>query len=329
MTLRDKVILLTGGTGSFGQEFTRIALREHGPKTIRVFSRGEFLQNEMQRCFNDDPRLRFFIGDVRDKDRLRQAMRGVDIVVHAAALKQVPSCEYNPVEAVKTNIEGAINIIDAATVNEVSKVIAISTDKAVHPANLYGATKQVAERVFIQGNSSSLTPHTRFSCTRYGNIIASRGSVIPLFLEQRQHGFITVTDERMTRFWITMEQGVRFVISCIDRMRGGEIFVPKLPSMKITDIANAVAPGATWKMIGVRPGERIHEILLTREEARHSREYDDYFVIAPETPFCGDIKLEGGRELPADFEYTSNGNHEWISQEQLAGLLEAAQGSSS
>jgi len=322
MTLQNKAILLTGGTGSFGQRFTEIALKEHNPRVIRVFSRGELLQIEMQRRFNDDERLRFFIGDVRDKDRLSRAMNGVDIVVHAAALKQVPTCEYNPVEAVKTNIYGAVNVIDAAIENEVEKVIAISTDKAVHSVNLYGATKQVAEKLFIQGNSYAGWRRTRFSCTRYGNVIASRGSVVPLFLEQRENGIITITDEQMTRFWITLDQGVRFVISSIDRMHGGEIFVPKLPSMKITDLADAIGPEAKREIIGMRTGERIHEIILTKDEGRHSWEFDDYFVVGPESPLWGSFEVKDGIPLSQDFEYTSNDNKHWLSKEEMRKLLE-------
>lgn len=320
MILQNKTILLTGGTGSFGQKFTEIALREHNPKVIRIFSRGELLQLEMQRRFNNDGRLRFFVGDVRDAKRLHRAMNGVDMVVHAAALKQVPTCEYNPIEAVKTNIEGAINIIDAAIENEVEKVIAISTDKAVHPVNLYGATKQVAEKLFIQGNAYTGGRKTVFSCTRYGNVISSRGSVIPLFLEQQENGLITITDEQMTRFWITLEQGVRFVIDCIDRMQGGEIFLPKIPSMKITDLADAIAPGVERKIIGIRPGEKIHETLLTEEEARHSRDFNDYFIIEPEYPLWGGFRLEGGEPLAPGFQYTSDGNSHWLSKEELRTL---------
>ncbi len=249
MNLENKVILLTGGTGSFGQKFTEIALREHNPKVIRIFSRGELLQQQMQQRFNDDPRLRFFIGDVRDRERVYRAMNGVDIVVHAAALKQVPTCEYNPLEAVKTNIDGAANVIDAAIDNGVEKVMTISTDKAVQPVNLYGATKLAAEKLFIQSNVYTGWRKTRFSCVRYGNVAGSRGSVMPLFLKQKENGTITITDERMTRFWITLEQGVRFVIDCTGRMHGGEVFIPKIPSMKITELADemsAVRQGPAW-----------------------------------------------------------------------------------
>jgi len=285
MTLAGKTLLVTGGTGSFGRKFTEIALVEHTPKTIRVFSRGELLQMQMCRQFNNDPRLRFFIGNVRDKERLSRAMNGVDIVVHAAALKQVPACEYNPIEAIRTNIDGAANVIDAAINNKVEKVMAISTDKAVHPVNLYGGTKLVAEKLFVQGNAYTGKRATRFSVVRYGNVVGSRGSVIPLFLKQREEGKLTITDERMTRFWLTLEQGVCFVIDCIDQIKGGEAFVPKIPSMRLVDLADVIAPDAQKEVTGIRPGEKINEILLTQEEAAHTREFETYFVIEPEHPF--------------------------------------------
>lgn len=321
MELENKVILLTGGTGSFGQKFVEIALKEHNPKVIRVYSRGEFLQHQMRQRFNDDARLRFFIGDVRDRERLHRAMNGVDIVVHAAALKQVPACEYNPIEAVKTNVNGAINVIDTALDNGVQKVIAISSDKAVHPVNLYGATKLVAEKLFIQGNSYTGGRGTKFSCTRYGNVVASRGSVIELFLEQKQNGFITITDNRMTRFWITLEQGVNFVIRCIGQMQGGEIFVPKIPSMRISDVADVVSPEIERRIIGIRPGEKIHEILLTEEEASHTREFDDYFIIEPEEPFVSYVNLKQGKRLPDNFRYSSDSNSQWLTGEQLEKMI--------
>ncbi|MHA1933097.1 MAG: polysaccharide biosynthesis protein, partial [Promethearchaeota archaeon] len=239
--LKGKVILLTGGTGSFGNKFTEIALKEHDPKVLRIFSRGEKKQLDMANKFNDG-RLRFFIGNIRDKERLHRAMTDADIVIHAAALKQVPACEYNPIEAVRTNVDGAANIIDAAIDDGVERVLALSTDKAVHPVNLYGATKMTAEKLFIQGNSYAGKTGTMFSCVRYGNVIGSRGSVIPLFLEQKKSGKITITDDKMTRFWIKLEDGVKFVLNCIGRMNGGEIFIPKIPSMRIMDLADAIAP---------------------------------------------------------------------------------------
>lgn len=321
MTLENKVILLTGGTGSFGQKFTEIALREHNPKVIRIFSRGELLQQQMQQRFNDDPRLRFFIGDVRDRERVYRAVNGVDIVVHAAALKQVPTCEYNPLEAVKTNIDGAANVIDAAIDNGVEKVMTISTDKAVQPVNLYGATKLAAEKLFIQSNVYTGWRKTRFSCVRYGNVAGSRGSVMPLFLKQKENGTITITDERMTRFWITLEQGVRFVIDCTGRMHGGEVFIPKIPSMKITELADVIAPKAERKITGIRPGEKVNEILITEEEARHVREFDDFFVIEPEIPFGRDGNFNDGNTVPEGFTYTSDNNNRWLTKEELKQML--------
>jgi len=322
MTLNDKVILVTGGTGSFGKKFTHIALENYHPKAIRIFSRGEFLQEQMRIEFNNDPRLRFFIGDVRDKDRLYRALKGVDIVVHAAALKQVPTCEYNPIEAVKTNIEGATNIIDAAIDCGVEKVMAISTDKAVQPVNLYGATKLVAEKLFVQANAYTGAGKTEFSVVRYGNVIGSRGSVIPLFLEQKKKGKITLTDQRMTRFWITLEQGVRFVIDCLAKMKGGEIFIPKIPSMRLTDLAEAIAPGVKVENIGIRPGEKLHECLLTAEEARHAKEFESYFVVEPEHSFWNKENNNDGKLLADDFCYTSDNNQCWLDKIELKKMVE-------
>jgi len=318
--IENSTILLTGGTGSFGQKFTELALTKN-PKTIRIYSRGELLQKEMSEHFNDG-RLRFFIGDVRDKDRLSRAMSGVDIVVHAAALKQVPQCEYNPLEAVNTNIMGSVNIIEAALSNNVSKVIAISSDKAVHSVNTYGKTKAVMESLITQANVYARNV-TKFSCTRYGNVIGSRGSVVPVFLEQAKGGNITVTDLNMTRFWITLEQGVRFVIACLSMMRGGEIFVPKIPSMSITDLARAVAPDATTNVTGVRPGEKIHEVMVTEDEAHHTREFEDCFVIQPEFPFWTEDTYWDmtGETLPDGFRYTSQNNDNWLSISQLRELI--------
>jgi UDP-N-acetylglucosamine 4,6-dehydratase (inverting) len=318
--LKDKVILLTGGTGSFGYKFTEKVLKEHNPHTIRIFSRGEKLQMDMANKFNDD-RLRFFIGDVRDRDRLHRAMTNVDIVVHAAALKQVPACEYNPIEAVRTNVNGAINVIDLAIDNKVDRVMAISTDKAVHPVNLYGATKMVAEKLFIQGNSYAGYAKTRFSCVRYGNVIGSRGSVIPLFMEQKKTGKITITDEKMTRFWIKLDEGVQFVINSIGKMKGGEVFIPNIPSMKIMDLAEAIAPEAKKNVIGIRPGEKIHEVLLTEDESRHGKAFDDFFVIEPEHPFWNDGNLTGGKTLPEGFRYTSDENDRWFTKDELKGII--------
>jgi UDP-N-acetylglucosamine 4,6-dehydratase (inverting) len=317
----DKTILITGGTGSFGRTFLATLLREDNPRSVRIYSRGELLQYETEKLFPDD-RIRFFIGDVRDKERLSRAMNGVEIVVHAAALKQVPACEYNPIEAVKTNINGTINIINAALDNNVDRVIALSTDKAVHPVNLYGSTKMVAEKLFVQGNSyTGGDRHTKFSCVRYGNVVGSRGSVVPLFLEQKKSGRITITDERMTRFWLTLEEGVRFVRNCLPRMNGGEIFVPKIPSMKVTDLAHAIAPEADIDIIGIRPGEKIHEILLTDDEARHTKEYDTYFVIEPELNFWNGNNEDEGRVLPDGFRYASDTNNVWLCIEDLKKMI--------
>jgi UDP-N-acetylglucosamine 4,6-dehydratase (inverting) len=320
MSLEGKIILITGGTGSFGQKFTDIALREHNPKAIRIFSRGELLQYEMNLKFND-PRLRFFIGDVRDRERVYRAMNGVDIVVHAAALKQVPTAEYNPIEAVRTNIDGAVNVIDAAIDNGVQRIIAVSTDKAVHPVNLYGATKLVMERLFIQANVYVGAHKSMFSCVRYGNVVGSRGSVVPLFLQQINNGEITITDANMTRFWLKLEEGVRFVIDCLEKMLGGEVFVPKIPSMKVTDLADAVAPGVKTKIIGIRPGEKVHEVLLTEDEARHAREFEHYFVIEPEFPFWKKDMLPGGRVLPEGFKYASDTNDRWLNKDELSTMV--------
>jgi UDP-N-acetylglucosamine 4,6-dehydratase (inverting) len=318
---KNKIILLIGGTGSFGNKFTEMTLKEHEPKVIRIFSRGEKKQLDMMTRLNDD-RLRFFIGDVRDRNRLHRAMIDVDIVIHAAALKQIPTCEYNPIEAVRTNIDGAINVIDIAIDDGVDKVMAISSDKAVHPVNLYGATKMTAEKLFIQGNSYSGESGTKFSCVRYGNVIGSRGSVIPLFLEQKKNGIITITDDKMTRFWITLEQGVNLVINSIDKMKGGEIFIPKIPSMKIIDLAEAIAPNVKRMITGIRPGEKIHEILLTEDEAKHSKEFDDYFVIEPEHPFWYEKQLiEGGKKLPDGFRYVSNNNQQWLNKKELMKII--------
>lgn len=321
MNLQEKVILVTGGTGSFGKKFAEIVLKEYKPRALRIFSRGELLQIQMCQQFNDDPRLRFFIGDVRDKERMYRSMNGVDIVIHAAALKHVPICEYNPIEAVRTNIDGAANVIDVAINNGVEKVMAISTDKAVHPVNLYGATKLVAEKLFVQGNSYAGGRGTKFSCVRYGNVIGSRGSVIPLFLEQKNKGILTLTDKRMTRFWITLEQGVKFVIQCIDLMQGGEVFVPKIPSMKIIELADTIAPEAKKEFVGIRPGEKINEVLLTEDEARHAKEFDEYFIIEPEHSFWKRDNFAEGKSLPDGFRFTSDTNNWWLTKEELMKMV--------
>ncbi len=307
-------VLLTGGTGSFGRVFTRRFLSRHRACTVRIYSRDELKQYEMSREFGSDPRLRFFIGDVRDAERLRRAMYGVDLVIHAAAMKQVPICEFNPAEAVKTNVIGAQNVIDSAIDAGVARTVALSTDKAVNPVNLYGATKLCAEKLFIHGNVYSGPRNSAFSCVRYGNVVGSRGSVIPLFREQAASGVVTVTDLRMTRFWLSLDHAVDFVVFATEEMEGGEIFVPKIPSMRIAELAKAIAPHAIVKEVGIRPGEKIHEILLTEEEARHSGELPTHFVVArPGTEVRG-------RQLPEGFAYASNTNTQWVSGERLAEL---------
>lgn len=322
MNFKDKTLLVTGGTGSFGNKFVEIVLKEHNPKSIRIFSRDELKQFQMRQKFNDNPKLRFFIGDVRDKNRLWRAMDDVDIVIHAAALKQVPTCEYNPIEAVNTNINGAINVIDTAIDRGVEKVIALSTDKAAHPVNLYGATKLVAEKLFIQANAYTGGKQPKISVVRYGNVVGSRGSVIPVILNQKNNRVVTLTDERMTRFWITQEQAVHFIINCIDRMHGGEIFIPKIPSMNVVDLIDVLAPECKTEIIGIRPGEKIDETLLTLEESRHTVEFEDYFVIEPEFPFWKQNNFNQGNKLKEDFEYTSSKNKKWLTREELKEMLE-------
>jgi UDP-N-acetylglucosamine 4,6-dehydratase len=319
---RDKSILVTGGTGSFGRKFTEIMLKEYHPRKLVVFSRDELKQHEMRTGGFDHPSLRYFIGDVRDVERLRRAMTGIDIVIHAAALKQVPACEYNPIEAVLTNVMGARNIIEAALDMGVKKIMAISSDKAVNPVNLYGATKLVAEKLFVQGNAYSGTSETRFSCVRYGNVVGSRGSVIPLFLGQRSNGKVTITDERMTRFWLTLEQGVRFVIRCVEQMHGGEVFVPKIPSMNIMDLVKAVAPDCEVENIGIRPGEKLHEILISEDEVRQVLELEDMFVIKPAHPWWQVGNWVKGQPLPDGFRFASNSNPHWLTVNELKQMVE-------
>ncbi len=322
MDWNDKVVLVTGGTGSFGRKFVEIMLREYHPAKLIIFSRDELKQYEMRMGGFDHPSLRYFIGDVRDVERLRRAMHGVDIVVHAAALKQVPACEYNPMEAIKTNILGSSNVIEAALDSGVKKVMALSTDKAVNPVNLYGTTKLAAEKLFIQSNAYAAGTATRFSCVRYGNVVGSRGSVIPVFLQQRQNGTLTITDARMTRFWLTLEQGVRFVIRCIEQMHGGEVFVPKIPSMSILDLAKAIAPEAEVEVIGIRPGEKLHEVLIHEDEARSAVELEDMFVIQPAIElWFGHEWQKVGRPLPEGFRYASNTNPDWLSIDQIRQII--------
>jgi UDP-N-acetylglucosamine 4,6-dehydratase len=327
MNWTDQVVLVTGGTGSFGKKFVEIMLAEHKPAKLIVFSRDELKQHEMRVSGFDQPNLRYFIGDVRDQHRLMRAMHGVDIVVHAAALKQVPACEYNPMEAIKTNILGSSNVIEAALDAGVKRVMALSTDKAVNPINLYGTTKLAAEKLFVQSNAYAGSADTRFSCVRYGNVVGSRGSVIPIFLKQRQNGALTVTDARMTRFWLTLEQGVRFVVRCTEQMQGGEVFVPKIPSTRIVDLARVIAPEAEFQVVGIRPGEKLHEVLIHEDEARSTVEMDDMFVVLPtavEIGFARGVQLKWtglGKPLPDGFRYTSETNPQWLTIDQIREII--------
>lgn len=318
--LKDKVVLVTGGTGSFGKKFIGKALTL-GVKKIIVFSRDELKQYEMKQEFQDE-RIRFFIGDVRDKDRLYRAFDGVDIVIHAAAMKHVDACEYNPFEAVKTNIHGAQNIIEAAIDRGVEKVIALSTDKACSPVNLYGATKLASDKLFVAANAYVGEKKTRFAVVRYGNVVGSRGSVVPFFKKIKDTGKLPITDERMTRFWITLDQGVQFVLDNLGRMYGGEIFVPKIPSMKVTDLAKAIAPECEIEVIGIRPGEKLHEAMIMEDDARHTLEFDGYYVIQPELAWFTQEQLDGGEALPDGFAYTSDNNTNWLTIEKLKDLVD-------
>jgi UDP-N-acetylglucosamine 4,6-dehydratase len=326
MDWSEQVVLVTGGTGSFGKKFIEILLREHNPAKVIVFSRDELKQHDMRahgaaQGFNH-ANVRYFIGDVRDVERLRRAMNGVSIVVHAAALKQVPACEYNPLEAIKTNILGSSNVIEAALDCGVQKVLALSTDKAVSPVNLYGTTKLAAEKLFVQSNAYAAGKATRYASVRYGNVVGSRGSVIPIFIKQRATGRLTITDPRMTRFWLTLEQGVRFVIRCIGMMRGGEVFVPKIPSTRIVDLARLIAPQAELDVIGIRPGEKLHEMLINEDEARSTVELDDMFIVQPTSElWFGHDWRASGRSLPDSFRYASDTNPEWLTAEQMQAFI--------
>ncbi len=321
---KQQSVLITGGSGSMGKKLTEFILNTYHPKRLIIFSRDELKQHEMRQVFPDTEGspMRYFIGDVRDVDRLRRAMNGVDIVIHAAALKHVPACEYNPIEAVMTNIMGAKNVIEAALDMKVKRVMAISTDKAVSPTNLYGATKLVAEKLFVQANAYSGEGPTRFSCVRYGNVVGSRGSVIPLFLKQRKTGKVSVTDKRMTRFWLTLDQVVRFVTNCLEQMQGGEVFIPKIPSMSLIDVVTAVAPDCQIDMIGIRPGEKLHEILISEDEARHTLELDNMYIVKPLYPWWFSENWSEGRALPENFQYTSDANTEWLAISELQELIE-------
>lgn len=321
----DKTILVTGGTGSFGKKFCKFVLENYPEiKKLIVFSRDELKQFEMAQQFENYSKLRFFIGDVRDKERLYRAMDGVDYVVHAAALKQVPAAEYNPIEAIKTNIGGAENIVNVAIDRGVKKVIALSTDKACNPINLYGATKLCSDKLFVAGNSYSGGKETKFAVVRYGNVVGSRGSVVPFFLKMRETGCLPITDTRMTRFWITLEQGVKFVLKNFERMQGGEIFVPKIPSMNIMDLAKAIAPECKTKIIGIRPGEKLHESMISEDDARSTIEYEDYYIIQPEFVWWKKeayISENGGKKVKEGFSYSSDKNTWWLSVDELKHMI--------
>lgn len=325
-TLDGLTLLITGGTGSFGKKFIEKVLSEYRPKKLIVFSRDELKQHDMRQRFPDtvDSPMRYFIGDVRDRERLYRAFNDVDIVVHAAALKQVPACEYNPLEAINTNVLGAANVIDAAIDRGVQKVIALSTDKAANPVNLYGATKLCSDKLFVAGNSYVGGHQTKFSVVRYGNVLGSRGSVIPFFLKMQKTGKLPVTDERMTRFWLTLEQGVEFVIKSLSRMNGGEIFVPKIPSMRVADVARAIDPTCDLEIVGIRPGEKLHEVMVPEDDARHTLEFSDHYAILPafqDWDAEGYKRRNGGSPCPQGFRYSSETNSEWLTAEDLRRMI--------
>lgn len=317
--LTNSSILITGGTGSFGHTFVPMTLDKYNPRRLVIYSRDEMKQWEMAKLYGDDPRVRFFIGDVRDKDRLARALNGIDYVVHAAATKIVPTAEYNPFECVKTNVIGAMNLIDACIDQGVKRVVALSTDKASSPANLYGATKLTSDKLFIAGNSYSGFSDTRFAVVRYGNVMGSRGSVIPFFLTLTNKGALPITDDRMTRFMITLEQGVGLVWHAFENMIGGEIYVKKIPSMKVTDVARAIAPDAEHNIVGIRPGEKLHEQMIGPEDAPHTYEYDEHYKILPSIHnWSQDPERIGcGKLVATDFTYCSDNNAEWMSVDAL------------
>jgi len=316
---KDSVILVTGGTGSFGKKFVSMTLGKFNPSKIIIYSRDEMKQWDMAKAYQDDPRVRFFIGDVRDRDRLYRATKGVDVVIHAAATKIVPTAEYNPFEAVKTNILGATNVIDACIDNNVRKVVALSTDKASSPINLYGATKLVSDKLFVAGNSYSGSQGCRFSVVRYGNVMGSRGSVIPFFQSLEPHTAVPITDSRMTRFMISLEEGVQLVWHALEDMRGGEIYVKKIPSMKVTEIATTIHPGRELKIVGIRPGEKLHEQMIGVEDSLTTYEYEEYFKILPTiNNWAREADLIGiGKLVQEGFTYTSENNPQWMSNESL------------
>jgi UDP-N-acetylglucosamine 4,6-dehydratase (inverting) len=322
MDLNGATILLTGGTGSFGTAFVERALQDLPGSVVRIFSRDELKQSEMQARFGHHENLRFFVGDVRNRSRLTRAMRGADVVIHAAAMKQVPACEYNPFEAVQTNILGSQHIVDAAIDTGVQQVVALSTDKAVNPVNLYGATKLCEEKIIVQGNAYAAQSNTVLSCVRYGNVVGSRGSVVPLFRAQAAEGRLTITDERMTRFWITLDQAVDLVLFALEHAVGGEVFIPKIPSMRVTDLAAAMAPGLPVEIIGIRPGEKLHEVLITADESRHTIDAGDVYVVLPEHPWWTDHpRWVDGKPVADGFSYASDTNDWWLDSDELGTIL--------
>lgn len=318
--LKGKSILVTGGTGSFGKAFVQRLLMDDEVKRLVVFSRDELKQFEMAQNFNS-PKLRYFLGDVRDYRRLIQATDGIDVIVHAAAMKQIPASEYNPMEAIKTNVLGAENIVNAAIRNGVQRVLALSTDKAANPANLYGATKLCSDRLMIAGNTLAGKHQTRFACVRYGNVLGSRGSVIPFFLEKAKSGSIPITDERMTRFWLTIEQGVQFVLDSLERMHGGEIFVPKIPSFKVTDVARVVCPGVPTHVIGIRPGEKLHEVMITEDDSFNTVESEDYYAILSPTLKASGTYISKSTPVDEGFRFSSDNNKLWHTDETFLRTL--------
>jgi UDP-N-acetylglucosamine 4,6-dehydratase len=322
--LNNKNILITGGTGSFGRKFTEIVLKRYKPRKLIIFSRDELKQYKMACIFSPKKYgcMRYFIGDVRDKERLQRAFHKVDIVIHAAALKQVPAAEYNPTEVIRTNIYGAQNVVNVAADRRVRKVIALSTDKAANPINLYGATKLCSDKLFIAANTFVSGNECRFSVVRYGNVIGSRGSVIPFFLEKKKEGVFPITDPRMTRFWITIEQSVEFVFKCLEKMVGGELFIPKIPSMKITDLAKAIYPECKTEIVGIRPGEKLHEVMVPRDDARNTVEFDDHYVITPQFRYFNRrFKENNCKPVPDDFEYNSCTNSWRLNVKEMRALI--------
>jgi len=318
--LKNKTVLVTGGTGSFGKKLVERLLKDDEANKVIVFSRDELKQFEMQST-NSSPKLRYFIGDVRDFQRLKQATNGVDVIVHAAALKQIPAAEYNPMEAIKTNIIGAENIVNAAIENGVERVVALSTDKAANPANLYGATKLCSDKLMVAGNILAGSRKTRFAVVRYGNVLGSRGSVIPFFKEQESNGSLPITDTKMTRFWLTIEEGVNFVLESLERMKGGEIFVPKIPSFKVIDVAEVVSPKTPLRIIGIRPGEKLHEVMITEDDSNYTLEFDSFYAIL--APFLLETEYyrKNGVKVPIGFSFTSENNKIWHTHETFKSVL--------